>query len=155
MTGEPPAIYNHVAYNKVVQHRAAKGKITAENWQAALLSLQETEEALLAMRDVWEWEQAGCPLPLQERKSEKIVLDSLVCPVCGVSFVPTNTRQVYCAESCRDARNRRTKAAEFATCANPECGVGFERINSKHRYCCERCNSRALYLARREGKGAL
>ena len=146
----PPMVYAHV-----LEHPRHRGKVTPETWFTALLALQETRQARASMRDVWDWEQAGCPDPSEEEKGAPLPLDPLVCPGCEVSFVPSNNRQVYCTKECRIRRNRnRQSQPVFITCANPECGVGFERINSKQRYCCGSCNDRDRYLLKKAAGGA-
>lgn len=156
MTTTQPAIYNQVGYAKAVEHRTARGKVTAENWHEVLLGLQETDQARAAMRDVWAWEMAGCPEPSEQEKAEALPLDPLVCPGCMASFVPKGGRQIYCTSECRIRCSRRKESKpETVTCANPECGVAFERITSKKRYCCGSCNSRALYLLKKAEKADL
>jgi hypothetical protein len=141
----PPSM----VYANVLEYPKHRGRVTPQTWLMALEQLQDTREARAAMRDVWAWEQAGCPLP-EEREPERIVLDTRTCDQCGASFVPSVSRQVYCTSRCRMAnRPSRANGTETAFCANPECGLGFDRTNPKKAYCCERCSSRAAYLIRK------
>jgi hypothetical protein len=142
-----PTVYAHVL--SFTKHR---GKVTPETWYTALLELQQTPQAHASMRDVWDWEQAGCPTP-EKQDPEQVALDACVCVRCGVSFVPSVSRQVYCTSQCRMAnRSSRAKCTKNAFCANPECGVGFEQKNPKNTYCCGICNSRALYLRKKAAR---
>lgn len=112
----PPSM----VYANVLEYPKHRGRVTPETWLMALEQLQDTREARAAMRDVWAWEQSGCPLP-EERESEQNVLDT----------------------------RPRAKDTEIAFCANPECGLAFDRTNPKKAYCCGRCSSRVAYSIRK------
>ena len=147
----PPSM----VYANVLEYPKHRGRVTPETWLMALEQLQDTQEARAAMRDVWDWEQAGCPLP-EEREPDQTVLDTRNCTRCGASFLPSVSRQIFCTSQCRNTYYRgvryyrpRAERTETAFCANPECGLGFDRTNPNKAYCCERCSSRTAYLIRK------
>ena len=71
-----------------------------------------------------------------------------VCPVCGKSFTPIRSGQVYCSASCRSESERaRQKKPLAAVVVCAVCGRTFSPSNHSRKTCCPRCAAEYQRLA--------
>jgi uncharacterized Zn ribbon protein len=149
----PPTVYANVL--PFVPH---KGRVTPETWQDALLDLQQTREARIAMREVWEWERGNrtvAPAP----KAKVAPCAPKNCDWCKREFIPRNHRQLRCSEECSKSseaniRNSRKNPPVTRRCASPKCEVEFTTTDVRKIYCKESCAKVAKYhkeLQRKRG----
>jgi predicted nucleic acid-binding Zn ribbon protein len=157
----PPTVYAHV-----LEYPRHSGRVTPETWQDALLKLQTTPQAIAAMRDVWAWEQAGCPTTVfavvGSDRSRAIVEPKpssdrrSICVICGAVFTRMTSTHKTCSEKCsaqnlkrRKARSRKTFISEMRSCDSPVCSNTFETKSSRHRFCSFSCSSYVKNIDRR------
>ena len=66
-----------------------------------------------------------------------------ICPHCGVEFIPTSNRQIFCSkECCYQERQEKAKHSEnysFKKRTCVVCGKEYQPTHSQQRYCCEDC----------------
>ena len=66
---------------------------------------------------------------------------TLICPVCGKSFIKKNSRQKYCSIECREKETAikasRTKIGTSLIC--PVCGKSFIKKTANQSYCSRKC----------------
>lgn len=71
------------------------------------------------------------------------------CDMCGASFIPYNSRQIYCSHKCYDESMRTAKGLDESSVGEDMvcgfCGKHFIKKHPKQKYCDQECAKRMTY----------